>query len=183
MKRAVLFVLLFGCGGGGGGDDGTAPDAAGAAPDAYAGEDLDMQPADFECVLNWDKVHRFRITNKLGHTAEAIAVANSLTGGEYPVGTVIQLVPFEASVKRHPGFNPDSNDWEFFSLDVSASGTTILDRGTTDVTNQFGGNCFGCHVLAEPQWDFTCEQDHGCDPLPLSEAQIDNLQMNDARCP
>ena len=30
-------------------------------------EDLDMRSEDFECVLNWDKVRKFRIANKLGH--------------------------------------------------------------------------------------------------------------------
>ena len=175
--RAVFALAIVSCGGGGGGG---APDAG---VDGAAGEDLDMQAEDFECILDWTRVRHFRITNMLGHETETLAVANAPGTSDYPVGTVIQLVPFEASVKRRAGFNPDSNDWEFFSLQVSASGTTILDRGTTDVENQFGGNCFGCHVLAAPQWDFLCETDHGCDPLPLSESQITALQNNDARCP
>jgi hypothetical protein len=186
MKATAMLVLIgmAGCGGGGGGEGDDINDApSGSDIDAAAGEDLDMQAADFECLLGWDKVRRFRITNKLGHLTEALATANTPGTADYPVGTVIQLVPFEASVKRRVGFNPASNDWEFFSLQVDSSGTTILDRGTTDVENQFGGNCFGCHVLAEPQWDFVCETGHGCETLPLTEAQIESLQNNDARCP
>jgi hypothetical protein len=85
-------------------------------------------------------------------------------------------------VKRRSGFSPETGDWEFFSLGVSASGTEILDRGTTEVVNQFNGNCFECHAQAEPQWDFVCEQDHGCVPLPIDESTIEMLQQNDPRC-
>jgi hypothetical protein len=181
MKRwfpAVVFLAA--CGGGG---SQPSDDDGAAAPDAAASaEDLDMQAADFGCILDWDKVRHFRVTNKLGHLADALAVANAPGTADYPVGTVVQLVPFEASVKRRAGFNPPSNDWEFFSLQVDASGTTILDRGTTDVVNQFNGNCFDCHVKAEAQYDFLCETGHGCDPLGLSASQIDTFQNNDARC-
>ncbi len=171
-----------GSGGGGGGSGGRGGSDASSMGDG-AGEDLDMQPSDFECILRWTKVREFRITNKLGHVADSLAVANSPTGGVYPVGTVIQLVPFEASVKRARGWSPITNDWEFFSLSVSAQGTTISARGTTNVVNQFGGNCFNCHSKAQPQWDFLCEQNHGCDPLPLTPAQIESIQNSDARCP
>ena len=145
-------------------------------------EDLDMSPEDFVCLLDWDPVRRFRITNLLGHLDETLEVANSPTGGVYPVGTVIQLIPNEAMVKRGNGWSPETNDWEFFSLQTSAAGTEILDRGATKVVNQFGGNCFTCHADAEPQWDFVCEQDHGCVPLPLSAEAIAALQDNDPRC-
>jgi len=146
-------------------------------------EDLDMQPEDFVCILDWQKVRRFRITNLLGHMDDALAVADSPTGGVYPVGTVIQLVPTEAMVKRAPGFAPDNADWEFFSLEVSAQGTSIMARGAEDVVNAFGGNCFGCHAKAAPQWDRICETDHGCDPLPFTAEQIEMVQMSDPRCP
>ena len=29
-------------------------------------------------------------------------------------------------------------------------------RGFADVINRFGGNCFGCHVAARPEWDSIC---------------------------
>ena len=63
-----------------------------------------------------------------------------------------------------------------------AEGTTIDARGTDSVVNQFGGNCFGCHAKAAPQWDFICGADHGCDPLGLSPQIIEGVQQGDARC-
>ena len=165
-----------------GADAGIGIDAA-SADGPGSGEDLDMAADDFGCILDWDKVHRFRITNLLGHTDEALAIAGSATGGTYPVGTVIQLVPFEAMVKRRAGFSASTHNWEFFALGVTAEGTTIDDRGTDDVVNQFNGNCLDCHSLAEPQWDLVCETTHGCAPLPLTEAQIESIQNSDARCP
>lgn len=146
-------------------------------------EDLDMQPEDFVCILGWDKVRKFRITNLLGHLDEALAVAEDPAGGVYPVGTVVQLIPNEAMVKRAPGFAPENADWEFFALETSAQGTTIMARGTTDVVNGFGGNCFDCHAKAAPQWDRLCEEGHGCDPLPITPEQIEMVQQSDPRCP
>jgi hypothetical protein len=160
-----------------------AADAAETIDGATATEDLDMTEADFECILGWDKVRRFRVTNMLGHLEETLAVAGSANGGAYPVGTVLQLIPTEAMVKRRAGFNPASNDWEFFALEVNARGTTIAARGTTEVVNQFNGNCFDCHVLAEPQWDLICEQTHGCEPLPIGPEIIEQIQNGDPRCP
>jgi hypothetical protein len=85
-------------------------------------------------------------------------------------------------VKRRAGWNPPSGDWEFFNLSVSSSGTTINDRGD-DTTNAFGSPCLPCHEKAMPQFDFVCETDHGCDPLPISTAQLLALQNADPRCP
>src|SRR5688500_17880559 len=77
-----------------------APDAG--VPDAVV-EDLDMKAEDFTCITDWDRVRMFRITNLLGHKEQALRIANANEGGDYPVGTVIQLVWFEAMVKRRPG--------------------------------------------------------------------------------
>lgn len=141
-----------------------------------------MSAEDFVCIRDGEKVRKFYVTNPLGFLDEALAVANSSEGGVYPVGTVLQLVPLEAMVKRRVGFSPETNDWEFFSLDVSEGETTILARGSADVVNAFGGNCLGCHSLAAPQWDLVCEDTHGCDPLPLSAEVIENIQNADSRC-
>jgi hypothetical protein len=145
-------------------------------------EDPVLDAEDFDCILDWPKVHRFRITNVHGDVDASVAVANSPDGGVYPIGTLIQLIPTEAMVKRAPGFAPQANDWEFFALSVSAQGTEIVDRGSDQVVNAFGGNCFDCHSNAEPQWDFVCEQDHGCDPLPFTAEQIEAVQNADPRC-
>jgi hypothetical protein len=145
-------------------------------------EDLDMQPEDFVCILGWDKVRKFRVTNLLGHLDETLAVANDPAGGVYPVGTVIQLIPNEAMVKRRAGFAPDNSDWEYFALNTTADGTTISARGTHDVVDGLGGNCFDCHAKAAPQWDRICEEGHGCDPLPFTADQIEMVQQGDPRC-
>jgi hypothetical protein len=146
-------------------------------------EDPMLEAEDFGCILEWPKVRRFRVTNVLGDLDATLAVAESAEGGTYPVGSLLQLVPMEAMLKRAPGFAPQSNDWEFFSLSVAAEGTEILARGADEVVNAFGGNCFGCHSKAEPQWDLICEQGHGCDPLPLTAEQLEGLQNSDPRCP
>jgi hypothetical protein len=145
-------------------------------------EDPNLSAEDFDCILDWPKVHRFRITNVLGDVDASVAVANSPDGGVYPIGTLIQLIPTEAMVKRAPGFAPQTNDWEFFALSVSAQGTEILERGSDQVVNAFGGNCLDCHSKAAPQWDLVCEQDHGCDPLPFTAEQIETVQNADPRC-
>lgn len=190
----LVVSLLVACGGDAsapvdagidaGGLDAASPvDAAPSPRDVQIeGEDFEAQASDFGCILAWPMVRRFRITNTLGHLDEALAVAGSSTGGTYPVGTIIQLVPSEAMVKRGRGFSPETNDWEFFALDASASGTSIRARGTTTVVNAFGGNCFDCHRLAEPRWDFVCEDTHGCDPLPIGPDVLLSIQNGDPRC-
>jgi hypothetical protein len=146
-------------------------------------EDLDMAAEDFDCILDWTKVDRLRIVNKLGYQDEAEAVARSADGGVYPVGTVIQLIPFEAMVKRHDGWNDATGDWEFFTLEPTAAGTTILSRGGEEVVNPTSGStCAGCHGAAEPQWDSVCARGHGCEPLPFTAEQIDMAQQSDPRC-
>jgi len=99
--------------------------------------------------------------------------------GVYPTGTLLQLVPQEAMVKHRPGWNPATDDWEFFALDVSATGTTIATRGIQNVVNRFGGNCASCHMAAKGTFDFVCEHNHGCAPLPVSDAVIRAIQLAD----
>ena len=108
-------------------------------------------------------------------------MANARDGGTYPPGTVIQLFPQEAMVKHRAGWNPSTHDWEFFFLDVSATGTKIVHRGTDQVVNRFGGNCASCHSAAAAKFDFVCETDHGCAPLPISDDLIKLAQLGDPR--
>ncbi len=193
LLSMLLTTLLLdsGCGS----DDGGAADAAAGATadasaggdatpgaDAAAGEDLNMQASDFGCILEGTRVRQFFIWNPLGRLDQAVDVAMSPTGGTYPVGTVLQLIPTEAMVKRRQGWNPATNDWEFFSLNVAATETTILARGAADVENAFGGNCLECHSQAEPKWDLVCEDSHGCDPLQIDDTLIEALQNADTRC-
>jgi hypothetical protein len=73
----------------------------------------------FRCITEMTHVRQFYVDNVLGNLDATLAVANSATGGSYPPGTVIQLVPTEAMVKRDKDFNPVTHDWEFFELEVS----------------------------------------------------------------
>jgi len=128
------------------------------------------------------KVGQFYVDNLAGNLKGTVSVAKSPTGGTYPVGSVLQLVPTEVMVKRAKGFNAATHDWEFFELDIRQEGAKIRTRGFAEVSNRFGGNCFGCHVKARPQWDFVCAIDHGCDPIPVTRAMSGALQRTDPRC-
>ncbi len=152
-----------------------------AATSTTIAEDLDMTAKDFVNINSMTPVKGFFIDNRLGHLDDAIAVAENPDGGVYPVGTIIQLVPQEAMVKRSPGWNPETNDWEFFFLDVSAAGTTIVTRGAEETVNRFGGNCASCHAAADPKFDFVCEGTHGCEPLPIGDDVIASIQAADPR--
>jgi hypothetical protein len=165
-----------------GDDDGAAAGDADETTTTAAVEDFVMEPDDFRNINDMTPVRGFFVDNLLGDLDATLEVANDTEGaGAYPVGTLIQLIPTEAMVKRAPGFDPDSNDWEFFQLTVDAEGTEIVTRGGAEVINQFGGSCADCHVLAEPQFDFVCEDDHGCEPLPIGDDVIQGIQAGDPR--
>ena len=168
---AVLFVAC-----GGSSSHTTAPPST--TPTTVVVQDAKLRAADFTNINSMTRVGDHFVTNVRGHLAAALAVAHSAKGGHYPVGTVIQLVPQEAMVKRAPGFSPSTNDWEFFSLDVSATGTRILSRGGAEVLNRFGGSCASCHSAAKPQFDFVCGNNHGCAPLPIGPDLIAFLQKS-----
>jgi hypothetical protein len=176
VVAAALFVA---CGGG------SSKPVSRPAPTATSTpapvEDAVLTAADFRNVNTMTHVGDHFIANVRGHLAEAVAVARSKTGGTYPVGTIIQLVPTEAMVKRRAGFSPATRDWEFFSLDVSAKGTRILSRGGDKVLNRFGGSCATCHAAAKPEFDGVCSTDHGCEPLPIGPAVFTALQKADPR--
>jgi hypothetical protein len=180
----VIAAVVVACSSGDDDSAETGPtgDDAAAETTTTAPEDFEMQADDFVNIHDMTPVRGFFVDNKLGHLDEALAVANDPEGGgAYPVGTVIQLIPQEAMVKRAPGFDADSNDWEFFALDVSADGTEIVTRGGAEVINQFGGSCADCHSLARPEFDFVCEKDHGCEPLPIGDDVIHSVQESDPR--
>ncbi len=136
----------------------------------------------FVCLKEMHPIRGFFVGNLLGKLDDTVAAAMSPEGATYPPGSIVQLVPAEVMVKHHKGWSEKTNDWEFFELDVSEEGSKIKVRGTTQVVNKFGGNCFECHQKAEPQWDFICEQDHGCDSLPIPDFLIRWTQRGDPRC-
>ena len=142
----------------------------------------DINANSFRCITKMTPVRQFYVDNLRGDLDATLAAANSAKAAIYPPGSVLQLIPTEVMVKRNSGFDATTHDWEFFFLDVSKDGTRINKRGTTDVVNQLGGNCFECHRTAAPQWDLVCETDHGCAPLSVTPAMIRALQRTDPRC-
>ncbi|MGH7438842.1 MAG: hypothetical protein ACRENE_24410 [Polyangiaceae bacterium] len=181
---------LLGCSSSSGGESGESL-SPGAHPDAGASDVFVPTAETFDCLKNaeWTQVGASVYKNVLGHTAEMLAVANSPDGGVFPEGTVVQLVPYEANVKRAPGYSPASHDWEFFSLNVAASGTTIkTSGGNAQVLSMFGGgSCLSCHTMAAPQWDLVCGDEdggntHGCQSLPFSGDQLAMTRATDPRC-
>lgn len=137
---------------------------------------------DFVCLDDMTRIRGFFVANLLGDIDATVAAAQTKGGATYPPGSVVQLIPEEVMVKNYPGWSPITNDWEFFELDVSEEGSRIKVRGTTNVVNKFGGNCFACHTKAAPQWDLICEKNHGCDSLPIPDFLIRMTQDSDERC-
>lgn len=169
---------------------GSAPAAAPASPvtpaavagPALAGQPVAVTAASFRCLTDMTAVRGFFVDNLAGNLAGTLAVARNPQGGDYPPGSVVQLVPTEVMVKREPGFSPVTRDWEFFELDVDKAGSRIRKRGFAEVNNRFDKNCFACHAAAKPQYDLVCEQTHGCEELPIPRYVIRSLQMTDPRC-
>jgi len=145
-------------------------------------QEISITDETFDCIRDMTPVRGFYVDNLLDELDATVAVAQSPTGGVYPPGSVVQLVPGEVMVKHPAGFSPATKDWEFFELDVSPEGSSIRKRGFADVVNRFGGNCFACHVQAKPQWDMICETGHGCEPIPLTRDILVLLQKTDPRC-
>jgi hypothetical protein len=136
----------------------------------------------FVCLKEMHPVRGFFVANILDKLDDTVSAAMQPEGAPYPPGSIVQLIPAEAMIKHHKGWSAKTNDWEFFELDVSEEGSKIKVRGTTRVKNKFGGNCFECHQKAEPQWDFICEEGHGCDSLPIPDFLIRRIQRGDPRC-
>lgn len=170
----AIFLAISGCGSS---SARTAVKAAKPRPP----EDFVMQASDFTNLHDMTAVRGFFVANKLGHLKQAVAMATANKGGIYPVGTILQLVPQEAMIKRHKGYNAKTSDWEFFFLTTDATGTQIVTRGANEVVNRFGGNCASCHALAKGKFDMVCEKSHGCEPLPIGDDLIHGIQTADPR--
>ena len=142
---------------------------------------VDVSESTFKCLSALAASGRFFVDNILGNLDATLSVANSSSGGNYPPGSLLTLVPDEAMIKHQEGWNPATNDWEFFLLGLSAEGTSILARGGTEVASP-SGSCFGCHQLARSEWDLVCGVDHGCAPIAFTLEQIRDAQAMDPRC-
>src|SRR5213594_4525473 len=106
-------------------------------------QDVTVSENSFTCIRDGHKIRNTYIRNADPEKLkEAVRIfKNSVPDKEYPVGTILQLVPFEAMVKHPRQKFPDTNGWEFFHLDLSAKGTKIRTRGDK-VVNFQGVLCF-----------------------------------------
>ncbi len=100
----------------------------------------------------------------------------------YPVGTILQVLPLEAMIKRRHGFNPDGNDWEFVRLEPTPDGRSkILADGKGEVANALG-SCQACHRLLAQNHDLVCGFVIGAAGLGLTDEQLATIQAGDPRC-
>lgn len=151
-------------------------------PNASA-QDLVVSEQTFGCILDWPKVRNTYFKHSDPEKLkEAMRIfRDSVPDKQYPVGTILQLVPFEAMVKHPREKFPNTNGWEFFFLDVSKEGTKIKDRGEHVVNLSQGVTCLSCHQPAK-KFDFVCEKGHGCAPIPFDDQKIAEVQKTDLRC-
>jgi hypothetical protein len=151
------------------------------AADNTSEPQVKVDDTSFKCITDMTPVRHFYVDNLLGNVEGTVAVAKA-DRGDYPEGSVLQLMPNEVMIKQQKGFNPDTRDWEFFYIDVDKNGSKIFARGFAEVNNRLGMNCFACHSQAKAEFDFVCEQDHGCAPIPVTRAMFGALQRTDPRC-
>src|SRR3974390_128678 len=156
-----------------------------AATDAEAADNasepkLKVDNHSFKCITEMTPVRHFYVDNLLGNLEGTVVVAKA-GRGEYPGGSVVQLIPNEVMITHEKGFTPATRDWEFFYIDVDGHGSKIFRRGFAEVNNRFGQNCFACHAQARVEFDLICEQDHGCAPIPVTPAPIGAPPKRDAR--
>ena len=147
-------------------------------------QDIVVSENDFTCIRDGHKIRNTFIRNSDPEKLkEAMHIfQDRVPDKEYPVGTFMQLVPFEVMVKHPREKFPKTNGWEFFALDLSETGTKIRDRGDNVVNLSLGLPCLSCHQPAA-KFDFVCEKGHGCAPLPFDDKKIAEIQGTDPRCP
>ena len=154
---------------------------------APASAEPHAKPRDFRCLLKGKKVEgkNFYIFNRNRarlRKAVAITETGEIPPSGYPVGTVLQVLPFEAMIKRRPGFNPGGNDWEFVRLGIDPKGKTqILADGRGEVANALG-SCQACHARIAPKDDLVCGFVIGAKGLGLTDDQLAAIQAADPRC-
>jgi hypothetical protein len=151
------------------------------AADQSAEPKVKVSDETFTCITEMTPVRHFYVDNLLGNLQGTVAVAEK-GRGDYPEGSVVQLVPTEVMIKQQKGYNPTTRDWEFFAIDVTKDGSRIYQHGFENVNNRFGMNCFGCHQQAREEFDLICEEEHGCAPIPITRPMFRALQKTDPRC-
>jgi hypothetical protein len=146
---------------------------------------------DFKCLKAFTPIpgKSFVVYNRNpNRLLRAVRIATQdLEHKKYPIGTIIQVFPFEAMVKRGDGFNPSGGGWEFFNLKVTPDGTRIMGRTQNEKDGKplrnFFGACqdFRCHGANQVRpYDRICEGH--LPPLSLTDAEFEALRA-DPRCP
>jgi hypothetical protein len=180
LTTGVIAALLFVACSTGSSGSASAPSSTAGSVTTTSLPDVAPTAADFVNINTMTRVGDHFVGSLNGHLDAVLAVARKPKGGVYPVGTVMQLIPTEAMVKRHKGYSAATGDWQFFALKVSPRGTRIVSSGAR-VKNFFGGDCSSCHRAAASRFDFVCEKNHGCAPLGVSDAFIARIQAGDPR--
>jgi hypothetical protein len=145
------------------------------------------KPRDFKCLLKGKKpegkdFYVFNRNRAKLRKAVAMSQTGELPGKGYPVGTILQVLPSEAMIKRRRGFNPEGNDWEFVRLMPMTDGSSqIRADGKGEVANALG-SCQGCHKALAQRYDLVCGFVVGASGLGLTEEQLANIQASDPRC-
>src|SRR5258705_13852744 len=80
--------------------------------------DVSVSERTFGCILDWPQVRNTRIKHAdPQQLAEAMRIFRGrVPNAEYPVGTLLPLVPVEAMATHPPGRLPKTNGGEFFAL-------------------------------------------------------------------
>ena len=159
-----------------------------SVPEPISADDVVAVNSDFVCIDNMPRIGRYSVRNINGLQTEAEAVAATRNlgdpmpdGVDFPIGTIIQVIPKEAMVKRAAGYDPANNDWEYFKLKLTSSGTTVTARGTDGIRN-IAGECLDCHGLAKEYESICTDNPLDLCPLDFTIEQIDNARSNDPRC-
>src|SRR5437762_13352957 len=86
-------------------------------------QDITVTDQSFGCLRDATKVRNTYIRNAdPKRLAEAVRILRDrVADTEYPVGTFLQLVPGEAMVKHPRAKFPETNGWEFFSLELATA--------------------------------------------------------------
>lgn len=168
LLAPVLFLAAGGCG------------SSHASPEPQCAGEYVAQADDFGCIRDWPGKDAVRLVNRCGHQEAALEMLrNPHPNMELPVGTIIQVLPNEAMVKRGNAFDPEHGNWEYFILAPLPGGTRVVARGT-QVFN-VGGTCRHCHVHAR-EHDNVCGLGHDCPPPGVRNAHFLWTQYLDPRC-
>ena len=140
-----------------------------------------MQPADFPNIKTLTLVGNHFVGNLLGHLDAALAVAQFTRRRRLPGGHDHPARSAGSDGQAPGGMERGQPRLGVLLARHVRDGNQDPDPRRDPVLNRFGLDCLSCHAQADAQWDFVCEKDHGCDPIPLTDQLIVALQQGDPR--